>query len=62
MKKIKKYYEIRKEKAIDEAKTWQTELSIMFVSYDYLLEKATYFKKLAKRYGLIKEFKENGII
>ena len=55
-------YEINKEKAREEG----IEFSITFSQYDYdyltLSQKANYFTKLAKRYGLIKEFRENGII
>lgn len=54
-------YEIHKDRARDEA----IEFSITSSAYDYsygeLLEKQQHFKKLAKRYGLTKEFKENGI-
>lgn len=57
-----KTYQERKEEAREQAKIWQYESSIMFCSWQYIAEKTSYFYKLAKRYGLIKEFKENGII
>lgn len=55
-------YEIGKAKAIDMAIEWQLEFS---ENDHYMSEYAywnNYFYKLAKRYGLIKEFRENGII
>ena len=55
-------YEIAKENARQKAIDWQLE----FIEKDhYMSEYAywnNYFTKLAKRYGLIKEFRENGII
>lgn len=55
-------YNKGKAKAIDEAIEWQREASEKCLSYSELYEAGEYFTKLAKRYGLIKEFKENGII
>ena len=55
-------YETKKEEARQEAIDWQIEFS---QNSHYMSEYAYYsnhFYKLAKRYGLIKEFKENGII
>lgn len=55
-------YEIKKEEARQKAIDWQIEFS---QNDHYMSEYAyynNYFYKLAKRYGLIKEFKENGII
>lgn len=54
-------YQEQKEKARQKAIEWQIEFSqdSHFMSeYAYYGE---YFSKLAKRYGLIKEFKENGV-
>ena len=55
-------YEKGKAKAREEAQTWQH----IFYEYSYsffdLYIIAQHFEKLAKRYGLIKEFKENGIL
>lgn len=55
-------YQQRKEQARNEAIEWQHEASEKCLSYGELYEAATYFEKLAKRYGLTEEFKENGII
>jgi hypothetical protein len=57
-----KTYKQRKEEAREEAIAWQLEAGVIFCSWQYIAEKTSYFYKLAKRYGLIKEFKENGII
>lgn len=59
----KKYYALRKEKARREAIEWQQEMTADGVnpSYADLARAAKYFGKLAKAYGLIKEFRENGI-
>ena len=57
-----KTYQERKQAARDTAIEWQ--YSVGEKNY-YMSEMAyyyEYFYKLAKRYGLIKEFKENGII
>ena len=55
-------YQIKKEQARQKAIDWQLE----FIENDhYMSEYAywnTYFLKLAKKYGLIKEFRENCII
>lgn len=50
--------EIARQKAID----WQNETAKKDVFCSELVEQAEYFQKIAKRYGLTKEFKENGII
>ena len=55
-------YKIGKGRAIDKAIEWQMWASEQCLSYGELYEYANYFYKLAKRYGLIKEFRENGII
>lgn len=57
-----KTYQERKEEARDRAIEWQREAGKRCLSYGELAEAGAYFLKLAKRYGLIKEFKENGII
>ena len=41
---------------------WQNWVSKVNISYGELLEYQTYFRKLGKRFGLITEFRENGII
>lgn len=55
-------YTKRKEAARDRAIEWQAANAERAASYGELAEAAAYFEKLARRCGLIKEFKENGII
>lgn len=57
-----KIYQELKNKAREEAKEWQFAISERTDSYAEFLEAQSKFEKLAKRYGLTKEFKENGII
>lgn len=55
-------YAERKAKTRDEAIEWQNEFS---KEDHYMSEHAywgNYFEKLGKRYGLLREFRENGII
>ena len=55
-------YQKRKAQAIATAQEWQQEASNTAQSYGELLTAQAYFSKMAKRYGLIKEFRENGIL
>ena len=55
-------YQKGKARAIDKAIEYQHNASEKQYSYGELYEFGEYFSKLAKRYGLIKEFRENGII
>ena len=55
-------YQKAKERARDKAVEWQTDFSNHSYSYGELAYYGDYFEKLAKRYGLVKEFRENGII
>ena len=55
-----KYYEY-KEKARQKAIDWQLDFNNHNYSWGELAEWTNYFYKLGKRYGLLKEFKENGI-
>lgn len=55
-------YEKRKARAREKAIEWQLKFGTKDVSYDELLEAGNYFEKLGKRYGLLKEFRENGIL
>ena len=55
-------YQYYKNLAVEKAIKWQAEASEQNYSYGELAEFYVKFYKLAKRYGLIKEFKENGII
>lgn len=55
-------YAERKEMARQEAIEWQNE----FTKEDHYMSEyafyGNYFEKLGKRYGLLREFRENGII
>lgn len=54
-------YQRRKEAARQEAIDWQLEASEQDLSYGELAEIGNFFYKLGKRFGLIREFRENGI-
>ena len=58
---MKKYLE-NKEKIRQEAISWQLSFDENNYSYGELLAYEEYFYKMGKRYGLLKEFKENCII
>jgi hypothetical protein len=51
-----------KEQARQKAIDWQNWQSNQALSYQELSDWQGYFTKLAKKFGLKKEFKENGII
>lgn len=55
-------YQIYKEKMREKAIEWQHDFGNHNYSYQELNKYQNYFRKKAKIYGLIKEFKENGII
>ena len=57
-----KTYQQRKETARSEAIQYQHAIQGEAMSYNEYIYITSYFYKLGKRYGLIKEFKENGII
>ena len=61
MKNTKTTYETKKEMARQEAIDWQNDLFRDNRSYEDMQEAAEYFEKLGRRYGLLKEFRENGI-
>ena len=62
-KKLKRdAYLLGKGRAIEEAIEYQMRANTDSESLDDILMMNEHFTKLAKRYGLIKEFKENGII
>ena len=44
-----------------EAIDWQNDFAKHNYSYGELAEFGEYFEKLGRRYGLLKEFRENGI-
>lgn len=54
-------YQEKKEKVRQKAIEWQLDFSNHNYSYLELMEWGDYFYKLGKRYGLLKEFHENGI-
>lgn len=55
-------YREKKARLREEAVRWQHDFSNYNYSYAELAEKLAYFEKEGKKYGLVKEFKENGII
>ena len=55
-------YQKGKAKAIEKAQFWQEFFAEVSMSWGELTFWQGYFTKLAKRYGLVKEFKENAII
>ena len=55
-------YQKRKENARNKAIRFQSTLDEYNLSWGELAEWQDYFYKLARRYGLVKEFKENAII
>ena len=55
-------YSEKKAKIREEAISWQRDFSNHNCSYGELAEKQAYFEKEGKKYGLVKEFRENGII
>lgn len=58
---MKTYYQKRKEELREEAIEWQASLSAWCPSYGELAYCYEYFEKLGRRYGLLREFRENGI-
>ena len=61
MKNTKTTYETKKEMARQEAIDWQNDFYNHNYSYGELAEFTTHFEKLGRKYGLLKEFHENGI-
>ena len=55
-------YQQQKANARDKAIKYQYEYTNHSYSYGELMLMQEYFEQLARRYGLVKEFKENGII
>jgi hypothetical protein len=55
-------YRERKAKLRKEAITWQHDFEKHNFSMSEIAEKQAYFEKKAWQLGLVKEFKENGII
>ena len=61
-KRKKLAYAERKENARQEALAWQRDYDQHDYSWGELAEFSDRFTKLGKRYGLLREFHENGII
>ena len=59
---MKKNYKELKEEAREKAKEWQADFTNHNYSYKELATYYAYFYTLGKRYGLVREFRENGII
>ena len=55
-------YQQAKERAKQKAVDWQLKFSDNVYYLSDLADFSAHFEKLGKRYGLVKEFKENGII
>ena len=62
MKTYKEIYREKKEAARMEAIEWQADFANHNYSYGELSYFQTYFEEKARRYGLIREFRENCII
>lgn len=55
-------YQKNKARARQTAQAWQLAQADTVTTWGELAEASAYFENLGKRYGLIKEFRENGII
>ena len=55
-------YTEKKEQVRQMAIDWQNEQAKRAYSYAEMIEQVEHFQKLAKKYGLTKEFRENCII
>lgn len=55
-------YAQKKESVRQAAIDWQADFVNNDYSYGELAERFAYFERLARRYGLVGEFRENGII
>lgn len=61
MKTYKDRKEIARQKAIEWTEEYFTSENAPSISWGELIEWGNHFRKLGKRYGLLKEFRENGI-
>ena len=61
MKTTKITYATKKAVTRQEAIDWQNGVANRNYSYEEMQEAAEHFEKLGRRYGLLKEFRENGI-
>jgi len=57
-----KTYVEKKEQVRQEAINWQHDFENNAYDYSELSLMSSYFERMGKRYGLLKEFKENGVI
>ena len=55
-------YQAGKARAREKAIFWQNAFSNGSFDWFSIVSWCSYFEKLAKRFGLVREFKENGII
>ena len=55
-------YKEQKEKARELAVQWQYDFANNNYNWEEISEFTDFFTKLGKRYGLLKEFRENGVI
>ena len=55
-------YQKRKEATRQEAIDWQEEAAGLSLSWEGLAIATAYFEKLGRRYGLLREFRENCIL
>lgn len=62
MKNYKNYYQQQQDSLRNEAIEWQLDFSNHNYSWTELIDYQNYFYTNAKKYGLVKEFIENGII
>lgn len=61
VERVRKTYKQLKEEARQKAIDTQNEISEKNLSWWDVAQLGDYFEKLGKRYGLLKEFRENGI-
>lgn len=63
MSRYKKYYNKRKAQLVEQAIDWQIRFSEGEVMYwSDIAEAGDYFRYWGKRFGLLREFRENAII
>lgn len=58
---MKSYY-TKKEEIRNQAIIWQIQQAGESLSYSELFEKQCYFEDMGRKYGLLREFRENGIL
>lgn len=55
-------YQRRKDAARAQAIKWQADFSDRSISWEAIAAEQRHFEQLARRYGLLREFRENAII